>query len=237
MGLEILVSSGDEALLADLRETCREGGVELRAQAAEGLFEAVKKRLPEVLVLDLDQGDAPPWELVTGLRADPQTLRLPLVFISARYRNPRQVVEGLRRGAVEYLLKHIDPRVLLARIAALTAALERRRRAEREGPLKAADGKLILDAKAHRCSVQDGERILEVELSPKEFQILSFLMARQKQMVSKEELLRSIWPSSVKKSEQTLVTLAQYISRIRKKVGTNIGKQIKTVWGLGYRLD
>ncbi len=237
MALEILVSSADEALLGDLRETCREGGVELRCQAADGLFEAVKKRLPEVLVLDLDQTDAPPWELVTSLRADPQTLRLPLVFLSARYRHPRQVVEGLHRGAVEYLIKPVEPRVLLARIAALTAALERRRRQEREGPLKGAEGKLILDAKAHRCSVQEGEATREVELSPKEFQILAFLLARQKQMVSKEELMRSIWPSSARKTEQTLVTLAQYISRIRKKVGTNIGKQIKTVWGLGYRFD
>lgn len=235
MGLELLVSTDDSAFLASLGAAASEG-FSLRFQPIDGLFEAVKRRLPEVLLLDLDQGESPPWELVTGLRADPQTLRLPLVFVSFRYKHPRQVVEGLRRGAVEYLIKPLDPRVLLARITALAAALERRRRQEREGPMKAADGKLILDAKAHRCTLQEGEQLREVELSPKEFQILSFLMARQKQMISKEELLRSIWPSSLKRTEQTKVTLSQYISRLRKKVGP-FGERIRTVWGLGYRLD
>lgn len=200
------------------------------------LGETLKVRLPQMLVLDLDLSLDPPWDVVSALRLDPHTARLPVVAVSGLHTASRHVILGLRMGVVEYVSKSCDLKVLVARLQALLHAIERRNKEEvKEGLLKTADGRLILDVAAHMCRLKADAAFKELRLTPKEFMLLAHLMSRRNRLVPKVALLRLLWPSDHHQKEN-ITTLAQYIARLRRKLGP-LKEKLTTVWGLGFRFE
>lgn len=234
---EIAIVSDDFPLLALLESEFKACGFSLRRhRALDGLPQGLNAAPPLLLIIDLDVSEEPPWDQVASIRADPGAGRLPLIFVSGRHTAHRHVISGLRLGAAEYVAKPCAPKVFVARVQALLSAIERRKKRPQFPTLnKTGDGKLSLDLKAHRCLAYDSSaQGREIALAPKEFLILSILMARQNELVSKEELLRATWPMGAGK--ENLLTLAQHISHLRRKLGP-FGAKLRTVWGLGYRFE
>lgn len=232
-GPEVLIATADAGLLAPLKSEFSSLGFQLISHSEiDELCDAVKKLKPQFVIVDLDLAEQPPWDVLALLRLDPQTARLPVMLVSGKHTASRQVISGLRMGAVEYILKPCDPKVLAARVLALLNALERRRKLAPEGSFKTEDGRLVLDLKAHRCHAGDKE----ITLTRKEFAVLSTLLGKKNNLVAKEELLRHLWPASLKHTEENALTLAQHIAHLRRKLGP-LKERLKTVWGMGYRFE
>ncbi|MBI5622226.1 MAG: response regulator transcription factor [Elusimicrobia bacterium] len=237
MAREILVASTDADFLDSVQRHFDAAGVSLR----------VLDHLPDLsgfmaagpvlaAVLDLDLSPRPPWDILAQSRLHPQTSKIPIVAVTGVYSNPAFVIEGLKAGAVEYLIKPVDPRVLAARVEALVSAMERRRKTSGAWVLRTGDERVVLDLKAHKCLVRSNSREEEVPLSPKEFSLLAALLGRAGELIRKEELMRILWPSAVRTTRANEITLAQFIARLRRKVPP-LKTKLKTVWGLGLRLD
>lgn len=234
---EILVVSADPVFLQAFQAELQSQGFAVHAHDSfPRVIEALKVRLPRMLLIDLDLSPDPPWDAVSALRQDPHTARLPIVAVSTLHTAPRQVILGLRMGVVEYIPKICEPKVLAARLQALLHAMDRQRKAgAKDAPLKSSDGRIVVDAAAHRCRVRSDDDFKELRLTPKEFTLLSYLMARPNRLVPKEELLRVLWPLDFHEKEN-IATLAQYIAHLRRKLGA-LKAKLKTVWGLGFRFE
>jgi DNA-binding response OmpR family regulator len=132
---------------------------------------------------------------------------------------------GLDSGADDYLAKPFPLDELGARVRAL---LRRSQRINLDsGKLSVAD--LVLDSQKYRFS-KGGQRI---ELLPKEFQLLEFLMRNSNQVFAPEAIIRKVWPSD---TEATAEAVRTTVKRLRKKIDLE-GKVLRTVHGVGYVLD
>lgn len=211
----------DETRLAELiarrlRHECYD--VDLAADGLEGLDRALTGSY-DVIVLDRMLPELDGLDLCRRLRRS--QIPTPVLMLTAR-RELEERVEGLNAGADDYLGKPFAFSELLARIRALT------RRAER--PLLAAPlsvGDLTLDAQRHR--VMHGGQ--EVDLTPREFALLEYLMRNAGQVVSRDQILQRVWGYD-SEPEGNVVDL--YIHYLRRKLGDRRGSTISTVRGLGY---
>ncbi|MFI1437527.1 response regulator transcription factor [Streptomyces lydicus] len=176
----------------------------------------------ELVLLDLGLPDADGFELCRGLRE-----RLPgavIVVLTART-GEMDVIEALESGADDYLTKPFRLAELQARIAAHL------RRAEPgwpggAGPIR--HGTLLIDRTARRCLTPVGE----VELRPKEFDLLVRLVASAGRAVSREELMSDVWDENWFGSTKTLDV---HVAVLRRKLGDQV--RITTLRHFGYRLE
>ena len=135
-------------------------------------------------------------------------------------------VNGLETGADDYLVKPFSVRELQARVKALLRRIEVQVNAPSGEVIER--GSLKIDFDKHRIQI-DGERL---ELTAKEFDLLSFLAKEPGRVYRREQLLQQIWGYQFSGYEHTVNT---HINRLRKKLsGNNI---IETVWGVGYRFN
>jgi two-component system OmpR family response regulator/two-component system response regulator MprA len=133
-------------------------------------------------------------------------------------------VKGLRAGADDYLPKPFAFDELLARIEAL---LRRVGRAEQTDPLR--DGPLVLDPAARTCRYDDKE----VPLTPTEFDLLTYLMARRRQALSRDTIHRDVWGHDFDRGTNLIDVYVNYVRRKLEEVGCP--SPIETVRGVGYR--
>jgi two-component system phosphate regulon response regulator PhoB len=132
-------------------------------------------------------------------------------------------VVGFELGADDYVPKPFSPRELTLRVRAVL-----RRRATVQSPGAIVEhGCLRVDPERHRCFVE-GE---EIELTAKEFRLLSTLMARPGRVMTRERLLDEVWGSEITVTSRTIDT---HLKRLREKLGA-AGDLIETVRGVGYR--
>lgn len=153
-----------------------------------------------------------------------QGLTLPVLMLTARDTVDDRV-EGLQAGADDYLIKPFEFRELYARVQALL----RRHQPSRSSRLQAAD--LVLDLQSTEVR-RDGQLI---ELSRKEYRLLALLMRQAGQLVTPEHIMEQIWESEDTPGPEMV---RAHIKNLRKKVdGPFERKLIRTVHGMGYRLD
>lgn len=216
----------DEADLADvLRFNLEKAGfqVETWARGDEAL-EAIRKRPPALLVLDLMLPGLDGLELTRILQRDAATARIPIVMLTAKGEEVDRIV-GLELGADDYIPKPFSPREVVLRIKAVL----RRRSSEGEPdatPLAA--GPIRLDPEAHRVEV----RGKEVPLTATEFRLLERLIERRGRVQTRSRLLTDVWGYSEDVDSRTVDT---HIRRLRRKLGPEADR-IETVIGVGYRL-
>jgi two-component system phosphate regulon response regulator PhoB len=194
----------------------------LRAASAEEAEAAIRKALPDVLVLDwMLPGESGP-AFARRLRADERTRELPILMLTARAME-QDKVSGLEAGADDYLTKPFSPKELAARIKAVL----RRRAPQLSGDAVEAEG-LRLDPASKK--VRAGEQRLE--LSPAEFRLLHFLMTHPGRVYTRAQLLDLIWGDHVFIEERTVDV---HIRRLRKALEpSGHDRLIDTVRGSGY---
>ncbi len=182
----------------------------------------VKAALPDLLLVDLDLPDVGGITLCRLVKDDPVTWATPLIIVSARGEEQDKIA-GFEAGADDYVVRPFSLRELLLRMRVLM-----RRRAQSRGRMISV-GALRVDLEAHRVVV-DGAR---AELTRLEFAVLRVLCERASRVVSRDELLDSVWGLAFD-SDGRIVD--GQIRRLRQKLGP-AGHYISTVRGSGYRLE
>jgi two-component system phosphate regulon response regulator PhoB len=225
MGQRILVVDDEPDLLELVRVNLTQAGYEVETAEHGGeALEQVRRRHPELVVLDLMLPDVSGTEVCRRLRSDPDTEGIPIIMLTARADEVDRVV-GLELGADDYVTKPFSPRELTLRVAAV---LRRQGRAP-AAKNSLAHGAVRLDPDRHRCFV-DGE---EVDLTAKEFSLLQGLMQRPGRVLTREQLLDEVWGSDITVTTRTIDT---HLKRLREKLG-EASELIETVRGVGYRFS
>lgn len=190
---------------------------------AECFWEALEKRVPDLLLLDIMLPDANGLSIVERLRQKASAKELPVIMITAKTTEIDKV-KGLDMGADDYLTKPFGIMELISRVKALL------RRASKEQAEKVITvGKVCLDEEKHRVTV-DGEGC---ELTYKEYELLKLLMMRVGIVTSREDILEKIWGTDFEGESRTL---DMHIKTLRQKL-QDAGTMIKTVRNVGYIFD
>lgn len=212
----------DEALIAKAIRTGLEAedyAVDVMDNGTDGLWQATEESY-DAIILDLMLPGISGFKVCTELRA--RGITTPIMMLTAKDGEYDQA-EGLDSGADDYVTKPFSFVVLLARLRALI----RRGPSERPATLEAGD--LTLDPAGRRC--RRGE--VEIDLTPREFSLLRYLMHRVGEPVSKTDLIEHVWADEV--LDPTVVQV--YIGYLRRKIDEPFERSsIETVRGIGYRL-
>lgn len=219
--MRVLVVEDERRMAAALQRGLQAEGfaVDLAHDGEEGLH-AARQGDYDVVVLDIMLPRLSGYNVCKQLRAEENWV--PILMLSAKD-GEYDMADGLDLGADDYLTKPFSYVVLVARLRALL-----RRDAGRRPSVLAA-GDLTLDPARRR--VQRGEQA--VELTPREFALLEFLMRRRDEVVSKSEILEHVWDTF--DTDPNVVEV--YVGYLRRKVDAPFGRNaLQTVRGAGYRL-
>jgi two-component system, OmpR family, response regulator len=217
-GLRVLVVEDEARLCRQLSVALTQSGyaVDTAADGEQADFLAETERY-DAVVLDLG---LPKVDGLTVLRRWREAgLLVPVLILTARG-SWHEKVQGIDGGADDYVAKPFRMEEVLARLRALI------RRAARQGVSELRSGKLVLDTKAVKVTV-DGTA---VRLTSHEFRVLSYLMHHRGRVVSQAELIEHIYAQDFERDSNTLEV---FIARLRRKLGP---ASIETVRGLGYRV-
>jgi two-component system phosphate regulon response regulator PhoB len=220
----VLLVDDERDLLTLLDFNLRQAGFEtLLASTGEEALAHVRRRVPDLVVLDLMLPDIPGTEVCRRLKSSDRTRHVPVVMLTAKGEEVDRVV-GFELGADDYVVKPFSVRELVLRLQAVL------RRAGAAPPPAARErvGPLRLDPDAHRAFVGDEE----VPLTALEFRLLATFMARAGRVQSREQLLADVWEMSPDLETRTVDT---HVKRLREKLGA-ARDLLETVRGVGYRL-
>ncbi len=224
MGLKILVADDEERIRRLVRDFLKKEGYEV-LEAGDG-EEAINAfyEIPDIslFILDVMMPKMDGLQVLREIRDSADRAAVPVILLTARTSEQDQLA-GFDAGADEYVEKPFRPRVLVARVNAI---LRRSRPQEEE---KLSFGEILLDPVAREVSV-GGERI---ELSFKEFELLRFFMEHPGIALSREKILQAVWDYDYFGDERTVDT---HVKKLRSKLG-DAGEHIRTIWGLGYKLE
>jgi two-component system phosphate regulon response regulator PhoB len=221
----ILVVEDEPAILELLKVNLVDAGYEVvAAPDAEAAKAALRRELPDLVLLDWMLPGQSGLALARELRADPRTRELPVIMVSARGDEADRVA-GLEAWVDDYVTKPFSPRELKARIKAVL-----RRRAPEAAQEPLSVGPIRLDPATHRVTV--AERPLH--LGPTEFKLLRYLLARPERVHSRTQLLDQVWGDHVDIEERTVDVHIRRLRVALEPFGAH--DLIETVRGAGYRI-
>ena len=221
--MKVLIVEDEQRLAASLRRGMLADGhvVEIANDGEQGLWMAQNNSF-DAIVLDIMLPKRNGYDVCGTLRREGNWT--PILMLTAKD-GEHDIAEALDTGADDYLTKPFSLVVLSARLRALG------RRGGAERPLVLVVDDLALDPGRRRCE-RGGTPIA---LTPKEFNIVEFLMRRTGQVVTKADILGHAWDFAYD-GDPNIVEV--YVSSIRKKIDAAFGCQnLKTVWGVGYELS
>lgn len=173
-----------------------------------------------LIILDVMMPKMDGWEVCREVR---KNSKVPIIMLTARG-DERDELLGFDLGVDEYISKPFSPKILVARVEAI---LRRSGVADAEDTLSA--GGIVIDKAAHIATV-DGKAM---DLSFKEFELLSYFLENQGIALSREKILNSVWNYDYFGDARTIDT---HVKKLRSKMGDK-GEYIKTVWGMGYKFE
>ena len=219
----ILVVEDDADIAALIGHYLEKAGHRIdRLSSGSDVLPRLRRAPPDLVVLDLMLPGRNGLEVLREVRASPATSDLPIMVLTARSAEMDRLL-GFEHGADDYLTKPFSPRELVARLRAL---LRRTSRGLVEGTVEV--GPLRVDSDAHEATCE-GRRL---DLTPREFELLVFLVRHPGRVMSREELLRKVWGYGYVGETRTV---AVHVGRLRAKLGP-AAHLIETVQGVGYKL-
>ncbi len=172
-----------------------------------------------LLILDVMMPKMDGWEVVKEVR---KVSKVPIIMLTARGQEQDELL-GFELGVDEYISKPFSPKILVARVEAIL----RRSNQLNEDVIEA--GGITLDITAHKVLIEG----TEVELSYKEFELLTYFMKNQNVALSREKILNHVWNYDYFGDARTIDT---HVKKLRSKLGDK-GEYIRTVWGMGYKFE
>ena len=220
--LKILVVDDESRMRKLVRDFLeREGFAVLEAgdgqEAVEIFYEHKDIAL---IILDVMMPHMDGWETCREIRKDS---KVPIIMLTARSEE-RDELQGFELGVDEYISKPFSPKILVARAEAIL----RRTNAISQDKLLQVNG-IEIDKSAHIVKI-DGK---EIELSFKEFELLTYFMENQGIALSREKILNNVWNYDYFGDARTIDT---HVKKLRSKMGDK-GDCIKTIWGIGYKFE
>ena len=187
------------------------------------MLEALKTEIPELIILDIMMPELDGIEVLKRLRSDTKYKDIPVIMATAKG-TEMDKIGGLNSGADDYLVKPFGVMEMVARV---NAVLRRTTKVEPIDDITV--GAITLKEKEHKV-IADSKKI---ELTHKEFEMLKFFMLNPGMVFSRDKLMSEIWGVDYICETRTV---DMHIKTLRQKLG-NAGGQIKTVIGVGYRLE
>jgi two-component system, OmpR family, alkaline phosphatase synthesis response regulator PhoP len=219
----ILVVEDENSIASFVSLYLKNAGYTVRTAStgSEGLSQ-VAAQMPNLIVLDLMLPDIDGIEVCKRIR---QTSDVPILMLTARDEDVDKII-GLEVGADDYLTKPFNPRELVARVKSILrrAAPERR---ERESET-IEHGDLHIDAGRREVRVVDDE----IQLAPKEFDLLWELLDHRGLVLTRDQLLERVWGYTFAGDTRTVDV---HVRQLRRKLGD--ASPIVTVWGVGYKVS
>ena len=222
MSKQTILVVDDEKDLLDLIEynLRKEGFNVLKAENGEQGIDIAKEARPDLVLLDIMMPKMTGLEVCDIMRADKDLSNIPIIFLTARS-DEKTEVEGLDKGADDYITKPISTTKLISRIKAVL----RRFYDNKEVANKLEIHDLMIDK--DRYIVSRGEE--EFHLPRKEFELLFFLASRKGKVLDRQTLLNKVWGDNIYVVDRTVDV---HIRKIREKLGDHY---VETVKGVGYR--
>ncbi len=173
-----------------------------------------------LLILDVMMPKMDGWQVCREVR---KYSKVPIIMLTAKG-DERDELLGFELGVDEYISKPFSPKILVARVEAI---LRRANKLNMDEVIEV--GGICLDKAAHKVTI-DGE---DVELSFKEFELLTYFIENQGLALSREKILNHVWNYDYFGDARTIDT---HVKKLRSKMGEK-GEYIKTIWGMGYKFE
>lgn len=173
-----------------------------------------------LIILDVMMPKMDGWQVCREIRSHS---KVPIIMLTAKS-DERDELLGFELGVDEYISKPFSPKILVARVEAI---LRRSGKGDQEDVMEI--GGILLNKTAHLVTV-DGNAI---ELSYKEFELLTYFMENQGIALSREKILNHVWNYDYFGDARTIDT---HVKKLRSKMGEK-GEYIKTIWGMGYKFE
>ena len=220
--LKILVADDESRMRKLIKDfLVKNGYIVLEAADGEAALELFYQEKDIALViLDVMMPKVNGWEVCKEIRTSSKT---PIIMLTAKSDESDELM-GFELGVDEYISKPFSPKILVARIEAI---LRRSNKLQVHETVEA--GGIVIDKAAHIVTI-DGKGM---ELSFKEFELLSYFMENQGIALSRENILSSVWNYDYFGDARTIDT---HVKKLRAKLGDK-GEYIKTIWGMGYKFE
>ena len=173
-----------------------------------------------LIILDVMMPKVDGWQVCKEIR---EYSKVPIIMLTAKA-DERDELMGFELGVDEYISKPFSPKILVARVEAI---LRRTNQSISDEVTQA--GGIVIDKIAHRVTI-DGKNI---DLSYKEFELLSYFVVNKGIALSREKILNNVWNYDYFGDARTIDT---HVKKLRSKMGEK-GDLIKTIWGMGYKFE
>lgn len=191
-------------------------------QCSKELYQGMKQRIPDLILLDIMLPNEDGLDILTALRRDPSTRNIPIIMVTAKTTEIDKV-KGLDLGADDYMTKPFGVMELISRVKALL----RRAGGEKEAAVL-SNGQIVMDMEK-RTVLAEGKTC---ELTYKEFELLKMLLLNRGIVLSRDKIMNQVWGFDYEGESRTV---DMHIRTLRQKLG-EAGSAIKTVRNVGYSM-
>ena len=220
----------DEKEIADLVEVYlkNENYNVYKCYSSEEAIKYIDTVSLDIAILDIMVHGKNGFEICKYIRE--KKLNFPVIMLTAKIEDNDKIT-GLTLGADDYITKPFNPLELVARVKSALRRYTLYNSQDTQKNIIEING-LVIDQDKHKCLLYDKE----IVLTPMEFDILTFLAKNRGKVISSEELFEKVWKEKYFDSNNTVMV---HIRRIREKLNedTKNPKFIKTVWGVGYKIE
>ncbi|ROR27093.1 DNA-binding response OmpR family regulator [Mobilisporobacter senegalensis] len=178
-----------------------------------------KEKEIKLIILDVMMPKMDGWQVCREIR---QFSKVPIIMLTAKGDEKDELL-GFELGVDEYITKPFSPKILVARVEAIL----RRSNVLDEDIVEI--GGILLDKAAHQVKIDN----VNIDLSYKEFELLSYFVVNQGVALSREKILNNVWNYDYFGDARTIDT---HVKKLRSKMGEK-GNYIKTIWGMGYKFE
>ena len=219
--LKILVVDDESRMRKLVRDFLVKQGFEV-IEAEDGehaLNKFYEQKDIALIILDVMMPKINGWDVCREIR---ESSKIPIIMLTAKGEENDEL-QGFEIGADEYISKPFSPKILVARVEAIL-----RRAGKNEEEILQIGG-ITVDRLGHQVKVDDRE----LELSFKEFELLTYFIENKGIALSREKILNHVWNYDYFGDARTIDT---HVKKLRSKMGDK-GEYIKTIWGMGYKFE
>ena len=222
----ITIVDDEEDILEALSVFLKKNGYDVNTYTnATDFFKQLKKKTPDLFILDLMLPDMDGYDICKKLKNDPSYASIPVIMLSAKSEESDKII-GLELGADDYVTKPFSQKELLARIKVI---LKRNVLKNTQTVTEICDGKIKLNKENYEVIVENKK----IVLTTTEFKLLELMISRKGTVLSRDKILDYIW------GEDKIVidrTVDVHIRHLRKKLGKYCDV-IKNIHGVGYKIE